>query len=109
MAGLIPLVFGSGTAMYPVTRRVEFLTRVHRAIDDTEQRAKIRVPLTRVTLPYHLNATDMAAFRAFIGTQKGPYAAWSVCLGRSGSGTVAGTTVTCATADFTAVDVGCLL
>ena len=83
MAGTLPLVRGTAQALYPVTRRVEFLTDVAIALNSSEQRFKRRPPLTRFLLPYsRINATDMQAFRAFHATQKGTFdSTWSFTLG----------------------------
>jgi len=83
MAGTLPLVRVSAQALYPVTRRVEFLTDVAIATDFTEQRSKARPPLTRFVFPYtQINATDLATMRSFLESQKGPFdTSWSVTLG----------------------------
>ncbi len=83
MAGSLPNVRVSAQALYPVTRRVEFLTDVAIATDFTEQRAKLRPPLTRFVFPYsRISATDMASIRNFLESQKGPFdTTWSVTLG----------------------------
>lgn len=83
MAGSLPNVRVSAQALYPVTRRVEFLTDVAIAIDSTEQRSKTRPPLTRFVFPYtRLSSSDMGTIRTFFESQKGSFdSTWSVTLG----------------------------
>lgn len=83
MAGSLPLVRVSAQALYPVTRRVEFLTDVAFNGDFSEQRAKMRPPLTRFVFPYtSMKAADLTGVRNFLESQKGPFdATWSVTLG----------------------------
>ncbi len=83
MAGSLPTVRGGAQALYPITRRVEFMTDIAIAMNATEQRAKKRPPLTRFILPYaRINATDMQAMRAFHASQKGTFdSTWTFTLG----------------------------
>lgn len=83
MAGTLPTVRGGVQALCPVTRRVEFLTDIAIALNATEQRFKKRPPLTRFVLPYtRVNATETAAFKAFVESQKGTFdSTWSFTLG----------------------------
>lgn len=83
MAGSLPAVRGTAQVLYPVTRRVEFLTDVAIGLNATEQRFKKRPPLTRFVLPYtKINNTDMLAMRAFHASQFGTFdSTWSVTLG----------------------------
>jgi hypothetical protein len=83
MAGTLPTVRGTAQALYPVTRRIEFLTDVAIALNYTEQRSKLRPPLTRFVFPYsRMTATDMASVRSFLESQKGQFdTSWSVTLG----------------------------
>ncbi len=83
MAGTLPLVRVSAQALYPVTRRVEFLTDVATAVNYTEQRSKTRPPLTRFVFPYaKVSAADLTSIRNFLESQKGPFdTTWSVTLG----------------------------
>jgi len=83
MAGTLPTVRGGMQALCPVTRRVEFLTDIAIANNFTEQRSKGRPPLTRFVLPYtRVSATETAAFKAFMESQKGSFdSTWSFTLG----------------------------
>src|SRR5215831_18422814 len=88
MSGTLPLVRSSGDgpgtqALYPVTRRVEFLTDVLIHLNGTEERRKKRPPLTRFILPYSkINHADMVTMRNFHASQKGTFdSTWSFTLG----------------------------
>jgi hypothetical protein len=83
MSGSLPFVRGTAQALYPVTRRVEFMTDVAMALNSTEQRFKKRPPLTRFVLPYsRITATDTASFRSFFNSQKGTFdSTWTFTLG----------------------------
>lgn len=90
MSGMLPLVRGGATALYPVTRRLTYLTDIAMALNATEQRSKGRAPLTELVLPYsRVSAADLATFKAFFESQKGPFdSTWGLVLGRSGLGTI---------------------
>jgi hypothetical protein len=109
MAGLLPLVHGFGTCLYPVTRRIVFDTAVNISLNATEQRAKRRPPLTDVTLPYtHVSHAELVTFQNFYESQKGTFdASWAMVVGRAALATVAGTSVTLTSGSFfSAADTG---
>lgn len=111
MAGLLPLVFGTGTAMFPVTRRVTFWTDVAIAADASEQRSKQRPPLTELTLPYsRVGSADLTLFRNFFASQKGQFdTTWGMVLGRAAlDGTISSGshTLNCATSKPFTSDIG---
>jgi hypothetical protein len=88
MSGTLPLVSSSGDgpgtqALYPVTRRVEFLTDVLIHLSGTEERRKKRPPLTRFIFPYtKINHADMVTMRNFHASQKGTFdTTWSFTPG----------------------------
>lgn len=83
MAGSLPLVRGAVQALYPVTRRVEFLTDIAVHLNGTEQRFKRRPPLTRFVLPYtRINFADTLAIQTFFEAQRGTaFSDWSFTLG----------------------------
>jgi hypothetical protein len=94
VAGLLPLVrtaTGAGaTCLYPVTRKVTFLTDVAMAQNCTEQRSRTRPPLVTLQLPYsRINATDMTSMRNFVASQKGQFdQTWGVVIGLASFGTI---------------------
>lgn len=85
MSGFLPFVRGTAQALYPVTRRVEFLTDIAMALNATEQRFKKRPPLTRFVLPYsRVLASETTTFRNFFYSQKGAFdSTWSFTLGNT--------------------------
>ena len=89
MAGLLPLIRGA-TALYPVTRRLIFSTAINMALNATEQRSRLRPPLTELVLPYSMvNATDLGSMRTFFESQKGTFdTSWGMVLGRAPSGSI---------------------
>jgi hypothetical protein len=106
MSGLLPLVRGSVTALYPVTRRVTFWTDVAIAADASEQRSKQRPPLTEITLPYsRVKSSDLALFQNFFASQKGEFdKSWGMVLGGAaldGAITSGSTSLVCASGPFT--------
>lgn len=96
MSGILPLVRNTATALFPITRTVEFDTSVSIAINGNEQRYKRRQVLMRATLNYqHLNVTDRNNLRTFFNSQKGQFdPTWYFVLGKSAIGSVSGTTLT---------------
>jgi hypothetical protein len=83
VAGSLPTVRGGVQCLYPVTRRVEFLTDVAIALDSTEQRFKRRPALTTFELPYRrITLADTNTMRAFFASQKGTFdSTWDFTLG----------------------------
>jgi len=98
MAGLLPLIAGTSTALYPVTRRITFDTNLAMAVNASEQRGKRRPALTELVLNYsRISAADLATMQSFVASQHGPYdSTWGMVLGsaaldgqiNSGSGTL---------------------
>lgn len=109
MSGLLPKLHNTALCQFPITRQINFLSDVAQAINATEQRARVRPPLTTITLPFNrVPAADFANFQSFFDSQRGPYTNdWGVVVGKWALvGDISGTTFTCSLGNFTEGDVG---
>jgi hypothetical protein len=72
--GAVPLVRGTGQALYPFTRSREYSTDLAQFVNGTEQRFKVRAGLTRLSLPYsYLVAGDASNLEIFVDSAKGEF------------------------------------
>ena len=78
----LPLIFGIGTAQYPISRSIQFDTVVAVAANGSEQRCVRNVPLFRFSFSYSdLLAADQTSLLNFFNGQLGMRATnWSAAL-----------------------------
>ncbi len=83
MAGAFPTLRNGQAVMYPLQDTRSFGSGVVRFLDDTEQRWRSRLMLTRFILEYkNINGYDLAVLTTFFNSQFGKFdATWSITFG----------------------------
>jgi hypothetical protein len=90
MAGILPLIRGTATALYPLTRNVLYNSGVNIAWAASEQRYRKIPPLTTLQFVYNnLTKADKNTLTTFFETQKGMFdPSWFLVLGLADTGTI---------------------